>query len=721
MASVDGHVQATTFVPGTYEGESAGKDGGVKVAVTVEEHAITDIQIVDQNESADYAATALKFLPMKIVATQNLKVDAVSGATMISKGIVTAVGRALKQAGGNASVLEPCEDGLDVEQHMVPGSYEAEALGYWPPESVEGARLGADPNPQPIKVRVTVDETSIKSVEVLTCTDTVNFKKPVLERIPSSIVEQQSIFVDTVTGATGTCAGVLRATAKALEQAGADMRGFLKSKPRVDDEVDVVCDVCIVGGGHAGTTAAVAAVEAGADVVVLERAGRIGGRGFCSSGISAAESRVENEAGCTATVDDFYRSLMQQSGGRANSLLVREITGQSGKVLDWLCDHGFTVKAPDPNATWDDAFMCSTGKGQDKFDHLYDEHVLKNGGRVMLETRATELVMDNGRVVGVEAQQQDGTRVHVKCKAVILATGGFGGSPELLRRFCFSDAFYDRGLTTMCSGDGILMCEKVGAQLGPEIMPHMQEFGANPECNFTANLIKYITYAGFLAVNSEGKRFMDESLNISDAMGAGCASLRVQGTYYLIIDQQQVDALQEGGIGGYYDGKLQSYFDMAVFDRAMVPLVTLQKNLDEAIALGQAWKADSPEELAHKVGFADPDVFVATLARYNEQCTQGRDDDFGKIPQLLNAHVPPLYAVRMVIPIMGTLGGVKVNERLEVLDKCDNPIPGLYMCGQETSGFYSYPYYATKCSTSTYAYGSGKLSGEHAAAYAAQQ
>ena len=84
----------------------------------------------------------------------------------------------------------------------------------------------------------------------------------------------------------------------------------------------------------------------------------------------------------------------------------------------------------------------------------------------------------------------------------------------------------------------------------------------------------------------------------------------------------------------------------------------------------------------------------------------------------MNGYSGILYAVRMAIPIMGTLGGVKVNERLEALDVNESPIPGPYVSGQEGSGFYSYPYYATKCSTSTYAYTSGRLAGLlNAAAY----
>ena len=708
--------QAQPFVPGTYEGESSGKLGAVKVQVTVDEQSITDLKVIENNENPIYAATAVEFLPAKIIETQSLKVDVVSGATLISRGIIAATADALKAAGGSAKTLEPRE-APEVEQHMTPGTYSAEAMGHWPPNSIDGVRFGATPNPELIKVEVTVDETSIKKVDVVRCTDSKEFATPVLERVPKAIVDEQSIFVDVVTGATATSAAIIKATADCLEQAGADMTGFLKTKPRKTDEMDVECDVCIVGGGHAGTMAALIAVEAGLDVLVLDKAGRIGGRGFCPSGVSAAGAQVEKDAGIELTPDDMYKQLYSQSMGKANNLLVRAIVEDSGEMIDFLVDHGFDVKPPKPGVKWDEQFMCEHGRGQEKIDHLYEDYICKLGGRVMLETRATDLVKEDGRIVGVEAVQQCGTKVHVKCKAAVVGTGGFGGSPELLRRFCYSDAFYDRGLSTICSGDGILMCERAGAQLGPEIMPHMQEYAASQKCNFTANLIKYITYAGFMDVNSEGKRFMDESLNTSDPMGYGCAALRVQGAYYLILDQEKIDILQEKGIDGYYDGKTASFFDTSIAARALVPLPPLKEQLADAMAAGEAWEGDTPEELAKAVGFADPSIFVKTVERYNELCAKGVDEDFGKVPQMMTPYSGKMYAIRIVIPIMGTLGGVKVNERLEALDTSEKAIPGLYVCGQEGSGFYTYPYYSTRCATTTYAYCSGRIAGKSAVEY----
>ena len=86
---------------------------------------------------------------------------------------------------------------------------------------------------------------------------------------------------------------------------------------------------------------------------------------------------------------------------------------------------------------------------------------------------------------------------------------------------------------------------------------------------------------------------------------------------------------------------------------------------------------------------------------------------------MMNEHTMPIYAIKSIIPIMGTLGGVKVNERLEALDKRNSTIPGLYVIGQEGSGFYTYPYYSTRCITATYAYCSGRLAGKNAAEYIA--
>lgn len=702
-------------------GIGQGKFGPIEVEVTLDGSTIEEIAVISHAESEKCGSIAIKYFPLKMVAEQEVEIDAVSGATLTSEGIREAVKDALQAANIDASQIQKTSpDRQNTHAHMIPGVYMATAIGKWEPGTMDGARFGASSDPQPIKVEVTVDEDSIKDVKVVQCTDNDHFALPVIERIPSAIVKDQSIFVDAVTGATCTSAAVLKATADCLEQAGADMSCFLASPQKKDVDEQVECDVCVVGGGHAGTIAALMAQEAGAQVVVLEKAGRIGGRGFCPSGVSAAGAQVEKDAGIQLTADDFYKQLYAQTGGRANNLLVKAIAEDSGPMVDWLVDHGFNATPPKAGAKADEAFMCDFGRGQKKFQALYDNYIKPNGGKVYTETTALHLVMDeDGAVEGVEAVMQDGTRLHVKCKAAVVAAGGFSGNAEMLERLIHSSNFFDRGLTTQFNGEGIAMCEEAGAQLGPEIMPHMQEYLANPVCNFTDNLIKYITYAGFLTVNQEGKRFMNECLNVEDAMGSGCASLRVQGgAYYYIISQDQVDIIKESGIEGFYEGHLNDYLSHSVAARALVPIFNLQEALDDAISKGQAWKAESPDELAKKIGFADPSVFVSTFERYNELCRKGVDEDFDKIPQMMNEHHMPLYAIRSMIPIMGTLGGVKVNERMEALNSNDSPIPGLYVAGQEGSGFYTYPYYSTRCATTTYAYSSGRIAGKNAAEYA---
>ena len=711
------------FRPGVYEAQSPRQYGAVKVRVTLSEKAIEDIEILEFHDMSVFAEAALAMTAKKIIALQSLDVEAVLAAINPAKGLLMDLEDVLTQAGGSAEDLSPNPGALDnVEQHMAPGTYVAEADGCWPPGSVEGTRFGASNDPQPIKIQMTVDETSIKDFEVLTCTDVDHFYKPVIERIPKAIVEEQSIFVDAVTGSTLTSAGVLAAAADALTQAGADLLGFSKTPERSTAVEEYDYDVCVVGAGTAGIVSAQAALEEGMSVIMIEKCGRVGGRGFCISGTSAVDSRMEEEAGTLVHADDFYEDLMEQAGGRVNSLLVREICEKSGKALDWLMDHGWPALPPDPNMPKGDRYMCSFGasqavKSQKEYDDVVYKWFVPQGGKLILECAAKELIYEDGRVTGLKAQKQDGTEVIIHCKAAILATGGFGGNPEMLRRFCQTDNFYDRGLMGVTSGDSITMCEAVGAQLGPEIMPHLQEFAASMLSNYTAKQIKFITYAGFLLVNPEGKRFMDERLNISNPMGAGAPLLRIQGHYYIIMDQDMVDTVSEIGINGYYGGNFNAMFDGIMFDRAEVPLNHLKDDLEQAIAAGEAWKADTVEELAEKIGFKRPEVFINTFNRYNELCEKGVDEDFKKDPRFLNGYKGTLYAVHSILPIMGTLGGVKVNERLEVVDMNDEAIPGLYVVGQEGSGFYCYPYYTTMGTTATYAYTGGWLAAVNSAEY----
>jgi fumarate reductase flavoprotein subunit len=362
------------------------------------------------------------------------------------------------------------------------------------------------------------------------------------------------------------------------------------------------------------------------------------------------------------------------------------------------------------------SYTHDTGKGNAKIQNLYDTYILPAGGKLLLQTRAESLIMDGKKVVGVRATKRDGTTVTVRAKSVVIATGGFGGNPEMLRKYTHSDRYSLSGLATN-TGDGINMAIAAGAGLSSDISPHLTEFAGSTTLDFNSYFMKYLNYGGLLQVNLEGKRFMDESLCASQPLAKGASAIRTQESFYVVLDQAMLDTLQAKGFPGVFGADKTAELKKSINwrDRALVPFTTIKTEMDEAASAGVAFKADSFEGLEKAAGFKKG-VFTSTMDRYLKAIKDRKDDDFYKESFWLTPiATAPYYLVRMEPAIFGTIGGINVNERIEALDDSGKPVPGLYVAGQDGGGMYGYPYYEIVGVTQGYAYNSGRIAGENAA------
>lgn len=698
-----------SFNPGTYTGTAQGRNGPVTVEVTVSSTSILSISVKDQHETAGIADNALTLLPKEIVANQSLRVDSISGASFTSKAIIGAVSEALKKAGVDPAGLSGAKASA-TRVAMRPGVYYGEAYGKWGKDSNEGGRFGSPKVIRPIRVEVTVDASSIQSVKVLSCDDTPGFKESAIAQIPANIVKYQSVGVDAVSGSTLTSKGIVAAATKALEGAGADILAFSARQPKIKATEEYSADVAVVGAGGSGSAAALAAVEKGAKVIVLEKTGQVGGMGGCSTGFIGVGSEAAKKAGNTKTVQDVFMEMMNYTNWTANPILVKAILAKSGSTADWLQAHGYKINVANASYTHD------TGKGNAKIQNLYDRYILPAGGKLLLQTRAESLIMDGKKVVGVRATKSDGTTVIVRAKSVIIATGGFGGNPEMLRKYTHSDRYSLSGLATN-TGDGINMAIAAGAGLSSDISPLLTEFAGSTTLDFNSYFMKYLNYGGLLQVNLEGKRFMDESICASQPLAKGASAIRTQGSFYVVLDQAMLDTLQAKGFPGVFGADKTAELKKSINwrDRALVPFTTIKTEMDEAVSAGVAFKADSFEGLEKAAGFKKG-VFTSTMDRYLKAIKEQKDDEFYKESFWLTPIASaPYYLVRMEPAIFGTVGGINVNERIEALDDRGNPIPGLYVAGQDGGGMYGYPYYEIVGVAQGYAYNSGRIAGENAA------
>jgi fumarate reductase flavoprotein subunit len=260
------------------------------------------------------------------------------------------------------------------------------------------------------------------------------------------------------------------------------------------------------------------------------------------------------------------------------------------------------------------------------------------------------------------------------------------------------------------TGDGIKMAWAVGA--APEGLGVLQITSGGPigPGLRASGHLSAASLQPYLWVNQEGVRFCDESIAYNFTF-AGNAVVRQKGGYvFKIFDENSKKYMVEKGID----------VGMGMWVPVATKLVNLEVELEEALKKGNrcVFVAGSLEELAGKMG-TDPGIFKATVEEYNEFCARNHDDLFAKNPRYLHpVKTAKFYGFKCYPSFLGTLGGIKINHKTEVLNREDEVIPGLYAVGFDAAGMYgdSYDLMATG-STLGFAVNSGRIAGENALKY----
>ena len=515
-------------------------------------------------------------------------------------------------------------------------------------------------------------------------------------RMAPEMVRTQSVAVDGVSGATVTSEAIRTAVKAAIAKAGADISRYeVKVAKAVGADEVISADVVVVGAGASGTAAALAAAEGGAKVVVLEKTPSVGGAGRIASGLFAVESKLQKEKFKNQpellkelTADKLYSALMDYNHYLSNARITRRVIDQSASTIDWMDKHGAKLELVDWNPQ----------QGQNPYPlrwRIYHRYVdngtaFKNmyeslgrmGGRLLTETRAYDLTFDkDGAVSAVIAEKADGSKLTVKTKAVILASGGYGGNLSRLSTKMESDQLTNR-IAWSNNGEGIDMALKAGASPMGEhsALIHAAEFdglstsSAGSHGMVEANLLVRVLKTPLMWVDPAGRRFANEEL-IYDTVYWANAGYSVGGRYYIIVDGKTLDAYTADQlpfeVSGAGPDNPKGKGDFRVL-------------ADEAVRQGVAFRADSLEDLAKQVGFTKD--FVSEVAQYNEAVRSGKDA-LGKPAEFLKFEVKdgPFYALRAKVVSLSTLGGVRVNENMEVLSKTHRPIKGLYAVGSVCS------------------------------------
>ncbi|HJX03018.1 MAG TPA: FAD-dependent oxidoreductase, partial [Dehalococcoidia bacterium] len=344
------------------------------------------------------------------------------------------------------------------------------------------------------------------------------------------------------------------------------------------------------------------------------------------------------------------------------------------------------------------------------------------GVKIYLQTPVKKLIKEGGKIVGVEAEGKDGEAIKAKAKAVIIATGGFGDSPELIKKYTGyewgKDLFSARipGLL----GDGIRMAWEAGAGsegLNMELTCTIPQssLAEDQKAIMTGAASAFVSFGIFgqpnLLVNLFGERFMNEESAGNPTFLGNAVTRQPKRCAFKIVDDSVLKDYETNG--------LDWLSMMTPFNR----VTGLAGKIEEAEkTLPHIFIANSLEDLAQKTGIK-LEGLKKTIVEYNEMCEHGRDPIFHKNAKYLRAlKAPRYYAGRFYPTAYGSLGGIKINYKMEVVTEEQEPIPGLFAAGVDATAIYADSYvFVLPGNTMGFALNGGRMAGENAAAYARSQ
>lgn len=566
-----------------------------------------------------------------------------------------------------------------------------------------GEAFGHDKE-NPVKVTLTIKDKTITKVEVDASHETNGIGSKAAETMPGAIVAANSLEVDGVSGATQTSKAIIEAATAALKQAGLEPSDLVSKNTSTTKAKDIeeTVDVVVVGAGGAGMTAAITATDAGKKVIVVESQPIAGGNSVRSTGgmnaaktpyqdknefkeaagvektlATAAEKFADNATitALAATVKsqwDAYQAnpqgyfdsveLMELDTliggkGKNNPELVKALAENSAAAIEWLASIGADVKNvgafggasvkrihrpvnADGKVTAVGAYIVP----------ILEKNLQDRNVQFLFDTTANEIIMKDGKAVGIKATGKDGNKVTINAKSVVIATGGFGANAEMVEKYKPELKGFATTNAEGAQGQGIDMATAVGAatvdmdqiQIHPTV--HIEEDG-------NAHLItEGLRGDGAILVNAEGKRFYDE-VSTRDKVSAAIIA-QPEKSAWLVVDQSMVD--KSAVIAGY-------------------------------IKSGYTVTGATYEELAKAMG-VDETTFVSTMNTWNQAVEAKSDAEFNRTSFANPLTTAPYYAIKITPAVHHTMGGIVINPKAEVLNEKGEVISGLFAAGEVTGG-----------------------------------
>ena len=472
-------------------------------------------------------------------------------------------------------------------------------------------------------------------------------------------------------------------------------------------------ELCVIAGGPAGLAAAVQAAENGAKVIVLEKSSAVGGAANMGMGPLGIGTKYQKQQMVDITVEKAFNMFMEYTHYQVDARLIKRYFSQSGETIDWLENMGVEFEGayryfPQSECTW---HIVKSGqkigpRAASFMNKAMYERALSLGVTFLLETRAEHIIKEDDAVVGVLAVTSSGENIRVNCKAAIIATGGAGGNPEMIKQetgYTFGKDMFNFAIPGI-TGDGLRMAWEAGVD---HMQVRVEQAAMMVGVDDLPDSVSNIFFQPNLLVNAFGRRFMNEEYMQNTTYLSNAVSYQKDRTSYSIVDSSIVRNYIRNGVdvvsmvrsdpdvSDFYDG-----IKMAQENGNQYPVV-----------------ADTIEELAQKLG-VDPETLKETVDQYNEYCDT-TDQEFYKTGRYLKPiYMAPFYACKIGPGGYGTVGGIRINENCEACDKDFYPIPGLYAAGADACNIYNDSYmFLLPGNSMGFAVNTGRIAGMEAAAY----
>ena len=486
-----------------------------------------------------------------------------------------------------------------------------------------------------------------------------------------------------------------------------------KKEPTQTKEADVV----VAGLGAAGRLAAYGAASKGAKVVAVDAASSMAGTtNTRTSAAFAVGSSLQEPAPEPLTIEEFMEYVNAGTNYQSNNKALRNVIEASGRAVDVFVQAGMPFNVDFSTSKKSDPMMvrggCVYGVAGEERAAYFTKIVDDAGIECLFDTAVETLLYDEAGVVSGIQCVSGKEVIDVKAKAVVLATGGFLGSPEETAKHFAGAKIVNMG-NMLNTGAGIRAAQEAGAQLGKCFSISMNEYGgandkATPTYSFrptsgTNEAMRLPVFGGIL-LDSEGNRFVNEGMMCEKTMFC-CEPLVRESYHYAVCDEAFMKRWESEPLPAFLgDARMQGMF-------ADVYAADIREQFDRAVDEGWAFKADSLAELAER--FDLPDL-ESSIEEYNGYCKAGRDEQFFKDPKYLAAiEEAPFYIVESLPAGWLSLGGIKCDGRCQAVDASNKVVPGLFVAGADADLFTS-PYYAAG-SANGFAVGSGLIAGEAAA------